>query len=216
QLEGEVAKAKDAASVLGGKLDTLEGEKKDLQKQMEELEAKVTDAVDARMKVEGQLSDLLRKSGDRDGFEKQQAMLKADRDARAQEAKEAVEHAAALEAQLSKIRGTYDDIVHERDELKAKTESLSSDARMAGQASQLSGDWEARYKSANEELNDLKKQLSKMKLELQQAKEAAAKGGGGVTVDEGLLKLIEARADLHGSLVTQMLEGVNNSVSLLR
>src|SRR5438105_8598736 len=55
-----------------------------------------------------------------------------------------------------------------------------------------------------------------MKLDLQQAKEAAAKGGGGATVDEGLLKLIEARADLHGGLVTQMLEGVNNSVSLLR
>src|SRR5205823_13816802 len=39
---------------------------------------------------------------------------------------------------------------------------------------------------------------------------------GGATVDEGLLRLTESRADLHNGLVTQMLEGVNNSVSLLR
>jgi len=85
--------------------------------------------------------------------------------------------------------------------------------------SQLSGDWEARYKSSVDELSDLKKQLSKLKIELSQARDAAAKGGGGgegATVDEGLLKLVSSRAELHGSLVSQMLEGVNNAVSLLR
>ncbi|MGZ6142445.1 MAG: hypothetical protein ACXWLM_03850, partial [Myxococcales bacterium] len=215
KLETELAKAKDDLAGLSGKMHTLEAEKKDLLKQVEESEAQMTDALDAKMKVDSQLSEMLRNSGDRDQHEKQLAMLKADRDARASEAQAASEALASAEAQLSKIRGTYDDIIHERDELKAKVESLDSDARMAGQASQLQGDWEARYKSANEELNDLKKQLSKMKLDLQQAKEAAAKGGGG-TVDEGLLKLIESRADLHGSLVDKMLEGVNNAVSLLR
>src|SRR5438552_7741725 len=187
-LEAEVAKSKDAASVIGGKLDTAEKTIKDLTKQAEELEAQATDALDAKMKVDSQLSEILRNSGDRDQHEKQMAMLKADRDARSAEAQAASEALTSAEAQLSKIRGTYDDIIHERDELKAKVESLSSDARMAGQASQLSGDWEARYKSTNEELNDVKKQFSRMKLDLQQAKEAAAKGGGGATVDEALLK----------------------------
>jgi len=214
-LEGEVAKAKDAASVLGGKLDSMESEKKDLGKQMEEMEAKITDAVDARMKVEGQLSEMLRRSGDRDSFEKQQAMLRADRDARAKEAADAAERAAALEAQLSKIRGTYDDIVRERDELKAHVESLEADARMARTSSELGSDWEARYKSSSEELGDLRKQLPKMKAELAQAKEQAAKGGGGA-IDESQVRLAESRAQLHGSLVLQMLDGVNNSVSLLR
>src|SRR6266851_3232545 len=216
-LEGEVAKAKDAASVLGGKLDSMESEKKDLGKQIEEMEAKVTDAVDARMKVEGQLSEMLRRSGDRDSFEKQQAMLKADRDARAKEAADAAERAAALEAQLAKIRGTYDDIVRERDEVKAHVESLEADARMARTSSELGSDWEARYKSASEELGDLRKQLPKMKAELAQAKEQAAKGGGGAgAVDQSQVTLAESRAQLHGSLVLQMLDGVNNSVSLLR
>src|SRR5216684_3056286 len=216
-LEGEVAKAKDAASVLGGKLDSMESEKKDLGKQIEEMEAKVTDAVDARMKVEGQLSEMLRRSGDRDNFEKQTAMLKADRDARAKEAADAAERAAALEAQLSKIRGTYDDIVRERDELKAHVESLEADARMARTSSELGSDWEARYKSSSEELGDLRKQLPKMKAELAQAKEQAAKGGGGAgAVDQSQVTLAESRAQLHGSLVLQMLDGVNNSVSLLR
>ena len=216
-LEGEVAKAKDAASVLGGKLDSMESEKKDLGKQIEEMDAKVTDAVDARMKVEGQLSEMLRRSGDRDSFEKQTAMLKADRDARAKEAADAAERAAALEAQLSKIRGTYDDIVRERDELKVHVESLEADARMARTSSELGSDWEARYKSASEDLADLRKQLPKMKAELAQAKEQAAKGGGGAgTVDESQVTLAESRAQLHGSLVLQMLDGVNNSVSLLR
>jgi DNA repair exonuclease SbcCD ATPase subunit len=216
-LEAEVTKARDAASVIGGKLDTAEAKIKDLTKQVEEAEAQMTDALDAKMKVDSQLSELLRKSGTADQHEKQLAMLKADRDARAGEAQAASEALASAEAQLAKIRGTYDDIIHERDELKARVEALESEARMAATGSQLSGDWEARYRSANDELNDLKKQLSKMKLELQQAKEAAAKGGGGgATVDEGLVKLIEARADLHNGLVTQMLEGVNNSVSLLR
>src|SRR6266849_5024510 len=207
--------AKDAASVLGGKLDAMESEKKDLGKQIEEMEAKVTDAVDARMKVEGQLSEMLRRSGDRDSFEKQTAMLKADRDARAKEAADAAERAAALEAQLSKIRGTYDDIVRERDEVKAHVESLEADARMARTSSELGSDWEARYKSASEDLADLRKQLPKMKAELAQAKEQAAKGGAGA-VDESQVTLAESRAQLHGSLVLQMLDGVNNSVSLLR
>src|SRR5712672_1146986 len=213
QLEGEVGKAKDAASVLGGKLDALENEKKDLGKQIEEMEAKVTDAVDARMKVEGQLSEMLRRSGDRDSFEKQQAMLKADRDARTKEAVDAAERAKALDLQLSKVRGTYDDIVRERDELKARVESLEADARIAQTSSELGSDWEARYKSASEELGDLRKQLPKMKAELAQAKDQAAKGGGGAgAVDESQVTLARSRAQLHGSLVLQMLDGVNNSV----
>jgi FHA domain len=217
QLEGDVSKARDAASVMGGKLDAMENEKKDLLKQIEDAEANVTDAVDARMKVEGQLSEMLRRSGDRDSFEKQQAMLKADRDARAKEAQDAVEHAVALEAQLSKIRGTYDDIVRERDELKAHVDSLEADARMAQTSSQLGSDWEARYKSASDELADARKQLAKMKAELAQAKEQAAKaGGGGAAAEDSAAALAESRAQLHGSLVLQMLDGVNNSVSLLR
>src|SRR5437868_3944049 len=216
QLEVDVGKAKDAASVMGGKLDTMENEKKDLLKQIEEMEAKVTDAVDARMKVEGQLSEMLRRSGDRDSFEKQQAMLKADRDARAKEAIDAAERAKALEAQLSKIRGTYDDIVRERDELKAHVESLEADARMAETSSQLGSDWEARYKSSSEELADARKQLAKMKAELAQAKDQVAKAGGGEGGEDPAARLAESRAQIHGSLVLQMLDGVNNSVSLLR
>jgi len=217
QLEGEVGKARDAASVIGGKLDTAEATARDLRKQLEEAEAQMTDALDARLKVEGQLSEFLRRSGDRDQHEKQLAMLKADRDTRAAEAKAAADARDAAEQQLAKIRGTYDDIVHERDELKARVEGLQSEARVAATGSQLQGDWEARYKSAAEELNDLKKQLSRLRVEMQQAKDSAVRSaGGGATVDEGLLRLVGARAELHESLVGQMLEGVNNSVSLLR
>src|SRR5262249_50950402 len=123
----------------------------------------------------------------------------------------------AAEQQLAKIRGTYDDIVRERDELKARVEALESELRVAATGNQLTRDWEARYKSAAEELNDLKKQLSRLRLELQQARETAERNGGnGATVDEGLLRLMGARAELHETLVAQMLEGVNNAVSLLR
>ena len=218
RLEAELAKARDDASALAGKLTSNEAEKKDLHKTVEELEAQMTDAMDARMKVESQLSEILRKSGDRDQHEKQLAMLKADRDARAAEAKGASDALAGAEAQLQKIRGTYEDIIHERDELKAKVDALESEGRMAATGSQLSADWEARYKSANDQINELKLQLSKLKIELHQAKDAAAKGGtgGGDKVDEGQLRLVASRADLHAGLVSHMLEGVNNSVSLLR
>src|SRR6266404_5790263 len=218
-LEAEVARSRDAASVIGGKLDTAEATARDLRKQVEDAEAQKTEAVEARLKVEGQLSEFLRKAGDRDQHEKQLAMLKADRDARAEEAKAAVEGRVAAEQQLAKIRGTYDDIVRERDELKAKVEGLESEMRVAATGSQLQGDWEARYKSAAEEVNDLKKQISGLRLELRQAKDAAARGvasEGKSSVDEGLLRLVGARAELHETLVAQMLEGVNNAVSLLR
>ena len=219
ELEAEVAKAKDAASVIGGKLDAKEAAEKDLARQVADLEAQLSEAVEARMKVDGQLSELLRKSSDRDAHEKQVAMLKADRDARAGEAKVAGEHLADAEAQLARIRGTYDDIVAERDELQAKVESLLSEARMAATGSQLESDWEARYQNASEGLGDHKKQLAKTRHELQQAKDALAKSSGaaaGTTVDEGQLRLWQSRAELHGQLVQQMLESVNNSVSLLR
>src|SRR5438128_1083020 len=217
QLEGELAKARDAASVIGGKLDTSEATLNDFRKQVADAEAQVAGAGEARMKVEGQLSELLRKSGDRDQHEKQTAMLKADRDARTAEAKAAAEARDAAEQQLAKIRGTYDDIVHERDELRAKIDALRSEVQVAATGNQLRGDWEARYKSAADERDELKKLVSRMRIELQQAREAAARGGGGgSTVDEGLLRLVGARADVHETLVAQMLEGVNNAVSLLR
>src|SRR5256884_4846744 len=217
QLEGELAKARDAASVIGGKLDSSEATLNDLRQQLGDAEAQVAEAVEARMKVEGQLSELLRKSGDRDQHEKQLAMLKADRDARTAEAKAAAEARDAAEQQLAKIRGTYDDIVHERDELRAKIEALRSEMQVAATGNQLRGDWEARFKSAADERDELKKLVSRVRIELQQAREAAARGGGGgSTVDEGLLQLVGARADVHETLVAQMLEGVNNSVSLLR
>src|SRR5260370_34331968 len=112
------------------------------------MEAKMADALDAKMKVDSQLSELLRKSGNADQHEKQMAMLEADRDARAAEAKAATEPLASAEAQLARIRGTYQDIIHERDELQATEESLSSDARVAAQGAQLTGDWQPRYKNA--------------------------------------------------------------------
>src|SRR4051812_3093102 len=152
QLEAEVAKARDAASVIGGKLDVAEATARDLRTQLGEMEAQMTDALDARLKVEGQLSEFLRKAGDRDQHEKQLAMLRADRDARTAEAKDAADARDAAEQQLAKIRGTYDDIVHERDELKAKVDGLASELRMAATGNQLQGDWEARYRSATEEL----------------------------------------------------------------
>jgi len=217
QLEGELAKARDAASVIGGKLDSSEATLNDLRKQVGDAEAQVAEAVEARMKVEGQLSELLRKSGDRDQHEKQLAMLKADRDARTAEAKAAAEARDAAEQQLAKIRGTYEDIVHDRDELKAKIEALQSEMRVAATGNQLRGDWEARFQSAADERDDLKKLVSRMRIELLQAREDAARSGGGTsTVDEGLLRLVGARADVHETLVAQMLEGVNNAVSLLR
>jgi pSer/pThr/pTyr-binding forkhead associated (FHA) protein len=219
QLESEVAKARDAASVIGGKLDTAEATARDLRKQLEEAEAQMTEALEARLKVEGQLSEFLRKAGDRDQHEKQLATLKADRDARTTEAKAAAEAREAAEQQLAKIRGTYEEIVRERDELKARVEGLESEVRVAATGNQLRGDWEARYRSAADDLNDLKKEHSRLKIELQQAKEIAARAAGdgsGARVDEGLLQLVGARAELHETLVGQMLEGVNNAVSLLR
>jgi len=131
QLEGELAKARDAASVIGGKLDTSEATLNDFRKQVADAEAQAAEAGEARMKVEGQLSELLRRSGDRDQHEKQTAMLKADRDARTAEAKAAAEARDAAEQQLAKIRGTYDDIVHDRDELRAKIEALRSEMQVA-------------------------------------------------------------------------------------
>jgi pSer/pThr/pTyr-binding forkhead associated (FHA) protein len=217
ELEAEVARAKDAASVIGGKLDAAEAAQKDLKKQVEEQEALLAESLEAKMKVDSQLSEILRKSGDRDQFEKQLAMLKADRDARAAEAKAGGDALAEAEAQLAKIRGTYQDIVDERDRLKERVESLESDLAMKKTGSQLESDWEARYKSAADEFAEMKRQLSKMQVELTQAKEAAAKSGSaGASVEEGLLQLASSRAELHEGLVAQMLEGVNNAVSHLR
>jgi hypothetical protein len=216
-LEAELAKAKDDGSALSGRIASYEAEKKDLTRQLAEAEGQITEAVEAKMKVDSQLSEMLRKSGDRDQHEKQTAMLKADRDARAAEANEAAAARDAAEAQLARIRGTYDDLVQQRDDLLAKVEALESEARMAQTGEKLSSDWEARYKSGNEEMDELKKQLAKHKMELQHAKDAAGKAlPAGATADESMLKLWTSRAELHEQLVGRMLEGVNNAVSLLR
>src|SRR2546430_2623476 len=142
-LEAEVAKSKDAASVIGGKLDTAEKTIKDLTKQAEELEAQMTDALDAKMKVDSQLSEMLRNSGDRDQHEKQMAMLKADRDAHTSKTQTTNKTLTSTKTQLSKIHNTYNNIIHNHNKLKTKIKSLNSDAQMAEQASQLSNNWEA-------------------------------------------------------------------------
>jgi hypothetical protein len=76
-------------------------------------------------------------------------------------------------------------------------------------------DWEARYKSASEEVGDLRDQLSRAKADLSSALEQVAKAGPS-GADESKLRFTSARSELHGSLVLSMLDGVNNSVSLLR
>jgi hypothetical protein len=215
RLEGEVAKTKDEMSALQGKVLQLDGNNGNLKKQLDEAEAAMTDAMDARAKLEGQLSEMLKSSGERDSHEKQLAMLKADRDARADGEKSAMTRASELESQLGKIRGTYDDIVHERNDLKARVEVLESEMRMSATGAQLSGDWEARYKSAQDEVGELRAQLAKHKAELHSALEQASKAPVGA-VDERVVRAVEARAEMHERLVAQVLEQVNGSVSLLR
>jgi hypothetical protein len=218
RLEAELAKTKDEISTLAGKATQSEGATKDLKKQLEEAEAQMTDALDARASLEGKLSEMLKNAGDRDAHEKQLAMLKADRDARARGEKEATERTTEIEAQLSKIRGTYDDIVRERDELRGKVEALSDEKKTAAAGSKLTSDWEARYKSSQDEIADLRKQVTKAKSDVTAAATAAGKAASSTSgaVDERQLKLANARGDLHLSLVGQMMEQVNNSVSLLR
>jgi hypothetical protein len=159
-------------------------------------------------------SEFLRKAGDRDQHESSSPCSRPTGTRAASDAKgrptPAMRGATAGEDPRHLRR------IVQRDELK-HGESLESEIRVSATGNQLSGDWEARYKSALDELNDLKKLVSRMRLELQQAKEAAARNGGGeARVDEELLQLMGARAELHGALVAQMLEGVNNAVSLLR
>jgi hypothetical protein len=78
------------------------------------------------------------------------------------------------------------------------------------------GDWEARYRSAAEELTEVKKQLSLAQADLECARQSAPRAGDGPVVDERTLLLVRGRAELHQMLVGQMLESVNNAVSLLR
>src|SRR2546423_13488955 len=52
KLESELARAKDDASALGGKMTSFEAEKKDLEKRLAEAEEQMNDAVEGQMKVD--------------------------------------------------------------------------------------------------------------------------------------------------------------------
>jgi len=82
----------------------------------------------ARLKV-GASSGVLRRSGDRDQHEKQLAMLKAEPRRPPPGRPGSGDARGRGRATVARIRGTYDDIVHERDELKARVEALQSEAR---------------------------------------------------------------------------------------
>ena len=215
KLEAELNKTRDEVSALGGKLESAKSTEGNLRKELEESQAELTDAKDGKAKLEEQLADLIGRAGEHDAIEKQVAMLKADRDARARGEKDAIERANQMDIELSKIRGTYDDIIKERDDLMSKVQGFESEAQMASTGEKLNSDWEARYKSSQDELTELRQQLAKMKTELGVASTAAAKGASG-TVDETAVKMLEARSGIHGQLVKDLLDGVNNSVSLLR
>ncbi len=219
RLEGELAKARDDVSALDGKLASAASLEANAKKELEELQAELTDVRDHKAKLEGQLADMLKKAGDSDAIEKQVAMLKADRDARSKGEKDAIERANKMELDLSRIRGTYDDIIKERDDLMAKVQALESEASMSSTGAKLESDWEARYKSAQDETTELRQQIAKMKGELQSHKDQLSKSSmmriaGGM--DDSQSKLLQARATIHGQLVKDLLDNVNNSVSLLR
>jgi len=217
KLEAELNKTRDEVSALGGKMESARATEANLKKQLEEAQGELTDAKDGRAKLEAQLADMLKRAGDHDQIEKQVAMLKADRDARSRGEKEAIERANGMDVELTKIRGTFDDIVRERDDLLAKVQGLESEAKMAETGEKLEGDWEARYKSSQDEVTELRKNVAKMKTEVAVAKDQASKGAANAgTVDESQMKLLTARGTLHGQLVRDMLDNVNNSVSLLR
>ena len=69
--------------------------------------------------------------------------------------------------------------------------------RMAATGQERRGDWEARYKSAAEELTDLNEAARPGPRGSGEAKHSAPQAAGGTTPDDGLLAFARARADLH-------------------
>jgi len=183
-----VAKARDAASVIGGKLDTAEATARDLRKQLGEAEAQMTDALDARLKVEGQLSEFC--AGRAIGPAREAAGdAQGRRDARAGEVKAAADAREPAEQQLARIRGTYDDIVHERDELKGQGGGAAVRGARGRDREPAPGGLGSALQERRRELNDLKKQLSRLRWRCSRRRTRPCARGRRATVDEGLLRL---------------------------
>src|SRR5205085_595347 len=106
--------------------------------------------------------------------------------------------ASVIGGKLDSSEATLNDLRQQLGDAEAQVEALHSEMRVAATGNQLRGDWEARFRSAADERDDLKKLVSRMRIDLLQAREAAARSGGGTSgVDEGLLRLVGARADVH-------------------
>ena len=213
KAEADLAKLNDELSTLRGAQATAEQKLKDATKLLDETQAQLTDTTEDKMSLEQKLRDLSMQAQEVGSLEKQLAMLKAERDTRAANESELAAKVASVEADHSRMKSDYDDLISERDKLKKEHEIATSDLAYFQSGKERAMDWEARYKSSQEEIALLRKDVSAAKREATAAKEAAAKGGG--VVDSQALALYDQRILLAEQLALDLVAGVNSSIRVV-
>lgn len=185
-----------------------------LQARLDEVQGELTDLTDDRTKLQAQVEELVRKHSDAAQSEQRLAGLEAELETVRSHDEAVSRRVQELEANVARLESVRLDLEAAKEAALVKLAEVEADYRVLRSSREEGFDWEARYKSQVEELESLRRENNTLNQTIE-ALEAGASTGSG-TADDSLLTYLRARPVVLEMMAAGMLEGVNNSVSLMR
>lgn len=186
-----------------------------LQAQLDEVQGQLTDLADAKARLEAQVNELLQKHAAMAENERQVAGLQAELAEVRVQAEAAVGRHRELDVEVSALRQERLDLIAAREAAEARLTELDADYRVLRSSRDATFDWEARYKSQMDEFDTMRRQNSELRQTVEALNSQVGTAQSG-TVDDATLTFSRARTRQLEEMAAGMLDGINNSVSLLR
>lgn len=214
QLQQQLGSLKDELITARSQAEQEAARTAQTQETLDVVQGQLTDLSDDKAKLAAQVDELMRKHSEVAEAERRCAGMEAEAGQLREREEESRQRAEKAEAEAVALRQERMDLEALRDALQKKLDDLEADYRVLKASRDSTFDWEARYKSQQEDFESMRRENAMLReqVEALDAQVAATASGA----DD--LELVQARS--RGAVLEEMaggmLEGVNNAVSLLR
>ncbi len=215
RLRAQLNAVQDQVISANGARDAELAKAANAQKHVDELQGQLTDLTDEKARLELRVDELLKNHSQLAELERMLAGAKAELALAKNMEKDSRERAQKAEEQITTLQKERLDLIAAADAAKRELDDMKADYSVLRGSHDTSLDWEARYKSQVDDFETMKKKVNEytQTIEALQAQVGTAASG---TVDDATLAYAKSRTVMLEEMAGGMLEGINNSVSMLR
>lgn len=214
KIKAELAQSQDELITARSARDQEAARAQTLQTRLDDVQGELTDATDDKSRLEAQVEDLVRKHAEMTEAEQRLAGVQGELDALKARDDKAAERIRELEAQVASLGAERLELEAAKGAAVEKLAEVEADYRVLRAARTDSYDWEARYKSQVDELDQLRRERTELRHRVEELEAGASAGTG--EVDESQLAYLRAQSGVLSLMAAGLVEGINDSVSLMR